>query len=151
MKLVELFENASVIEFNIVSNDELITRSNIEDNNIDLNKRLKYVNFDKNQFYITAEINSKIIGIAILQINPYNRHVLWVPGISVDQFYKNQKIATQLIDKIFQYATEHNLIVDPSTYTEEGELYLKHIFDRLNNQKKQIFFNKKSKNNVDYH
>ena len=88
--------------------------------------------FCRGEFYFAVTKNeSTITGIAELQINPYDETNLWIKHISVDPEFQNQGNSKTLLTEIFAFAKEKGLSLTVSTYSEQGEKFLKQTIDQL--------------------
>lgn len=92
---------------------------------------------DKEIIWLALDKN-KIIGVAQMQINPNNKNMLWVKGISVHPDHKGKgikgegkSVASQLIQRVFEYAKEQHKTLKNSSYSDEGLPYLPDVFAKM--------------------
>ncbi len=126
---INIVENNGInISYEILSPDEMWLRIRKDKT---IFHRIKYLIASeiKNEILIVALINNKIVGISGMQINPYNNNEIWVKYVSVDKDYQNQGIGRKLIELTYDYSKHNNYEVILSSFTNDGELKLKHITD----------------------
>ena len=94
--------------------------------------RIKYVfpNYS-DQDYICVFHKNIIVGSLVMGINSEGENVIY--GISVDHKYRNQGIAKAMIDEFFSYSHMQKIHVSVSSYTEDGEKYLKKYIENKQN------------------
>lgn len=80
---------------------------------------------------IVYRVDGEIAGAAGIWPNPYDKDVLWMPFISVRQEFKNKGIGTALAKAVADYAKKEGKILSVSSFSDEGHLYLKKVFERL--------------------
>lgn len=139
MRLIDLCEAKIIISDVTVMTDRQINNY-INDTyrvNKDVYDRLKYfhpgnVFQEETHFVVTA--NKKIVGVGGVQVNPYNKEQLWLKHVSVDPKFEGKGIARKIIESIYKWATEHNLKVAPSTYSQKGASTIKSTIDRMGAQ-----------------
>lgn len=134
--LINIVENAQTkLTFGVMNGPQTIDF--IEEHDPDLwdNKRIRYLVFSeaKHETHITAFMGEKIVGMAGLQVNPYNNQELWIKFVSVDPDYQGQGIARQLLGKVYEYAHEKHKNLKSSSFTDDGER-LRHIHSELQKQ-----------------
>lgn len=115
--------------------------------NRDVFQRIKYLHTSEyhRETHLVILYGKKIVAMAGLQINPYNTNMLWIKHISVDENYRQNGLATQLIKGCFEYAQTHNLILKNSSYSEMGEQYIHKIFDRVKELYPNVKFEEQDK------
>lgn len=111
------------------ANKDLFTEKQVGDRKV---RRLHYLNPSdaRNQTHVVLYLDKRIVGIAGLQVNPYNTEQLWVQHVSVEEAHRGAGYAGKIIDAVYAYAVEHGKRVTPSSFTELGQR-LKHIFDKF--------------------
>lgn len=111
------------------ANKDLFTTKQVGDRKV---RRLHYLNHDdaRHQTHVVGYLGDRIVGIAGLQVNPYNTDNLWVQHVSVEDGHRGNGFAAKLIEASYAYAVEKKLKVEPSAFSLLGQR-LKHIFDRL--------------------
>jgi GNAT superfamily N-acetyltransferase len=112
----------------------------------DLCQRIKYFHMndlgynETDSIFIVAKIDDYIVGLG--KIRPFHHNSQdrinhkpheWISTnyISVDPNFQHQGIGTQINEKIFEYASENNLKLKSSGYSEDGANYLKELNYRL--------------------
>lgn len=137
MRLIEM----SVGPVTFMTGDELeqyITKTQYTTNN-DVFDRLKYLfpsEIGREDHFVVLD-NGKIIASLAIQVNPYDEDQLWLKHVVVDENYRNQGLATKLIDALFKYLQKTNLELVRSTPTEQGQKYIQPIMQRY----KQLYPN----------
>jgi ribosomal protein S18 acetylase RimI-like enzyme len=125
-----------------------ITRSQLlnyvsQAENADICKRIKYLGldgWDHDQFYFIAQqANGKILGAITLQENPYDKSILWIQGVAVDEDFRRRGLATLLLRQAFALARSSGYCLEFSSYSELGEKYLPRAIARLKNEFSEIF------------
>jgi GNAT superfamily N-acetyltransferase len=86
-------------------------------------------------FFCAIEGENKIVGILKLKTGgfasmSYPEYKNWISSCSVDKDYQGQGIARKLVEMMFHFATEKNINILTSGYTDEGFKKLKHVFKR---------------------
>lgn len=95
--------------------------------------RIKYLHpseVDREE-HIIYEVKGKVVGDLGLQVNPYEKDKYWLKHISVDPKFKNQGIATKLIDAMFKKAEKEKMGIQRSSPSEEGKKYLTDLMNRM--------------------
>lgn len=82
------------------------------------------------KLYPKVTIGNEIAGLAELEQDPNNNTNYWIKFVSVDPKFQGRGYASLLIKKIFEFAKENNYSLEPSFYSEEGELKLKKVMDK---------------------
>jgi len=107
--------------------------SRVKDENI--SQRIKYLYYSwsavGSEHYIYAKDNGETIGVACLQLSPYEKNVVWIKFVSIDERYRRMGIATEIIERIFAYAQEKDLILEPSSYSKMGSQYLPKVMKKV--------------------
>jgi len=65
-----------------------------------------------------------------VQVNPYNKSQLWLKHVTVDPVYRNQKIATLMIDSLFKYLASTSYELVRSSPSEMGQSFIQPIMQR---------------------
>lgn len=106
--------------------------------NKDVFNKIKYlqapgINFRNlpDKLFCYVLIDRKIIGCSGIEVNPDKINMIWITFVSVDPKYTGRGFARKMIEEIYKYAVENNLVVKPSSFTEDGQR-LKHIFVDMN-------------------
>ncbi len=94
------------------------------------------------KFYPVIEINNEIVGLAELQKNPYEENTYWVKFMAVDPLYQGNRYASQLVEKIFEFAKEKQATLEASSYSEEGWSKLKPVFSKISKETNVIWVDK---------
>lgn len=129
----------------VLTADQLYQRTREERSNRDLFaertvngarvKRLHYLcigEYNK-QVHVVLSLGQRIVGIAGLQINPYDTDMYWVQHVSVEAKHRGKGYARMLIEAIYSHAIEQGKVVSPSSFSQLGQR-LKPIFARLDQQ-----------------
>jgi len=85
----------------------------------------------ENKVYSIVKNKGEIVALGELEKNPYNLKAYWIKFLSVDPKYQGKGYASILAEEIFKFAKEKNIILESSSYTEEGEQKLKALFNKL--------------------
>lgn len=80
---------------------------------------------------IVVRVDGVVAGVAGIWPNPFDDRVLWMPFLSVRPEFKKQGIGTALAHAAAEYARKKEKVLHVSSYSQEGLLYLKRVFDRL--------------------
>lgn len=80
-----------------------------------------------NELSFTFFTDNEIIAMSALEKSPYSyeKNVYWIKHVSTNPKYQNQGFAKKLIDKMMHFAKDKNVILKPSTYTDNGLKFLK--------------------------
>lgn len=81
-------------------------------------------------FFPIIMIDDTIVGLAELEQDPNDQNNFWIKFVSVDPQFQNRGYATQLIKKIFEFAKERGCSLEPSFYSDEGNVKLKKVLER---------------------
>lgn len=107
---------------------------------VGLRDRIKYLSQSSHrqtqETNAVFRIDGYIVGVAGLWPNPNDPNVLWLPFLSVDPEFKHMGIGTMLAHTVADYAVSQGKILQLSSYTLEGRMYLKRVFLRLIAEKK---------------
>lgn len=144
-------EQSNEIEYKILTGSEMLEYFKSDESVL---KRIKYLTYSeiKKEIHIVAFIENYVIGVAGLEINPYNNKQIWAKHISVDPLYSGRGIGRKLTELVYQYSKDYNFKLILSSFSDEGEQKLKHITQELsesylqNNETKFWF-----KNNFLFH
>ena len=76
----------------------------------------------KNCVFPVVKKGDLIVGLAEVEKSPYKgqENVVWVKFISIDPKYQGRGYASKLLDSIFRYAKDNNLVLEISVYSLEG-------------------------------
>jgi GNAT superfamily N-acetyltransferase len=91
-----------------------------------------YVNVDNTIFFGIFE-NDIMVGLSRIYLNDINKskNIWWLTYLCIDPIYEGKGYATQLADYIFKYFKQNNYTFETSSYTEQGFIKLKPLFNRL--------------------
>lgn len=105
--------------------------------NADVFTRLKYLShstlrndMQERALVITTPENT-VIAAASLQPSPYEPRRLWVLGVSVDARHRRQGHATTLLRGIFAHAAACDMVVEFSSFSDDGQAYLAPVIPRI--------------------
>lgn len=106
-------------------------------------KYLSSDDFNSNEvrFFIIKE-NDLVVGLAHIRKSPYTENTWWLSYLSIDKDYQNKGYASKLTDYIFKWFNKNNLNFETSSYTEEGMIKLKPLFNKLAQKYKVKFIDK---------
>lgn len=119
-----------IFQIEHLTQQELVQKINYERVNRNVRERIKYTSTQRDEFYIAAIKNTKIIGLVSLQFNPYKENTIWSMGIGVDERYRNKGVASGLLKELYHFCSVNNYTLERSTPTTDGEKYLSTIHDR---------------------
>ncbi len=138
-------KTSAAVSITVLTADQLYQRTRDEKVNRDLfaertvdgvkKRRLHYLcigEYDK-QVHVVLSLGQRIVGIAGLQINPYDTDIYWVQHVSVEENHRGFGYARMLIEAIYAHAVEQGKVVSPSSFSTLGQR-LKPIFSRLDEQ-----------------
>ena len=101
------------------------------------NKVFKYYQYSdfqqepKNVFFFGLEYDNKLISLAHIRKNPRIENTYWLTYLCVDQIYEGKGYASILAEHIFKWYKQNNLQFESSSYTEQGYIKLKPLFNKL--------------------
>jgi hypothetical protein len=107
-------------------------------------KKVKYMyprdgigwNSKPNQFtrYFIFSKNGLIVAAGTVQQSPHEgqENIVWVTQISVSPDYKNQGLATVIVDYILKFCKKMKKEIHLSSWEPEGRAYLRKVFVKLN-------------------
>jgi RimJ/RimL family protein N-acetyltransferase len=120
-----------VVRIAHMNSNQLHTQIGVHRENRKFWDRIKYVSTQAGEFYITAVVGERIVGVISLQFNPHNPNQVWVMGVSVDPQFQNQGIAGMLVRELFAWASGLNHEISLSSMTDQGKQYLSALIQRL--------------------
>ncbi|MBS1990993.1 MAG: GNAT family N-acetyltransferase [Cyanobacteria bacterium SZAS LIN-3] len=96
-------------------------------------KRLHYLSPGEyhRQTHFVLSLKSRIVAIGSIQANPHAEGTFWIQQISVESKHQGKGFARLVMEAIYEYAVERNLIVSHSSFSRDGQR-LKHIALELN-------------------
>lgn len=111
----------------------LVTRAR---GNADVFTRLKYLDSsarrdDSQSQFVITDSKDKIIAAASIQRAPNDPARIWILGVSVDAAARGQGHATALLRSIFAHAAKRQLVVEGSTFSDDGLAYLAPMMARI--------------------
>ena len=121
----------AMVRIEHMTSNQLHTHIGVHRENRKFWDRIKYVSTRGSEFYITAVVGERIVGVTSLQINPYNRSQVWVMGVSVDPQFQNQGIAGRMLRELFVWAEHTQHEISLSSFTDQGQQYLVGVLSRL--------------------
>lgn len=73
--------------------------------------------------YIVMYNKNNIIGIIRLGLNIYikSHKQLWISYFSIDEKYQGKGLSHKMLEALFQYSKENNIVLEGSTRTEKGK------------------------------
>lgn len=101
------------------------------------NKAFKYYQYsdyqvDSNNVYFMAlEVDNIIVALAHIRKSKYIENTFFLSYLCVDPLYEGMGYASQLANNMFQWFKENNLQFESSSYTEQGFVKLKPLFNKL--------------------
>ena len=137
-----------MLKYRIFEGNELYDNFVKKENNYsteglkDLKNRIHYFDGnctpwnDKSKFYFLCMLDgNKIVGMIKFKVGgsyslEYPKYNNWVSFVSVDKEYRNRGIAKQLIEKLFKFANDNNYSILQSSYSEDGNKYIKKHFGK---------------------
>ena len=77
---------------------------------------------DDYKFPIIKE-NDLIVGLSGLQTSPYEgqENIVWVKFVSIDPKFRNRGYGKMLVEDIFKYAEENNLVLQLSSFVNRND------------------------------
>lgn len=102
----------------------------------DLFDRIRYLHSSemfREYHFVCHTMDDYVVGDLGLQQSPYKAEedVLWLKHVSVDTNYRQRGIATRLLEASIRHAHEARKVLQLSSYSEDGKLYLKPLIARL--------------------
>ena len=101
------------------------------------NKAFKYYMYDdykhepENVYFLGLMVDDKLVALAHLRKSPYIENTYWLSYLCVDPLYEGKGYASILAENMFQWFKEKNLQFESSSYTEQGFIKLKPLFNKL--------------------
>lgn len=89
-----------------------------------------YSFIDDVRFFICKSGN-EIVGVAHIRKSPYVDKQWWLSYLSIKEKSRNIGYASALSECIFKYFKDNNLIFETSSYSDDGFIKLKPLFNRL--------------------
>lgn len=91
-----------------------------------------YVNDNNTRFFGIFE-GDLMVGLALIFINQENtpKNIWWLRYLCIDPAYEGKGYASQLADYLFKYFKQHGYTFETSSYTDQGYVKLKPLFNRL--------------------
>jgi predicted GNAT family acetyltransferase len=137
MKILKLLESSAnyKVEF-MAHGGEFYSKyysRELYNKNHDMFDRIKYMNpreLEKESVYYITD-DDKVIAAANIQQSPSEPEVMWLKFVSVDNAYRQQGLATKLLNRIFEDFQNNGKILHLSSYTKMGEAYLKPLITRI--------------------
>lgn len=117
-------------EIKIIPGPEVV-RYYLEDET--LFDRIKYLHPNEvyHETHLFAFDGEHVVGDVGLQNNPYDDSEIWFKHVSVDSEHRNKGVATALIAKSVDYVLSQKKHLGLSSFSDEGELYIKKIFRQI--------------------
>lgn len=140
-----LSENSNSNGFRVFTADEFIKYLN-RDGEYDkrfLYKRdgghkvFKYFMYDdyridrRNVFFFGLVVDGIIVALAHIRKSNKSDDTYWLSYLCVDPEFEGLGYASKLADNMFQWFKEKNLTFETSSYTEQGMVKLKPLFNKL--------------------
>ena len=101
------------------------------------NKAFKYYQYSdyqkepENVYFMGLMLDNIIVALAHIFKSPYQENTYWLSYLCVDTQYEGKGYASILADNMFQWFKENNLQFETSSYTEQGFIKLKPLFNKL--------------------
>lgn len=83
--------------------------------------------------YLVAKEAGEVVGVICFKDRIIGDDLAFGIGF-VESKLKNQGVAKQMIDHLFKLAKEQKRKIRPGTYTDNGEMYIHKVFDKLSTQ-----------------
>lgn len=93
-------------------------------------------------YFFGLEVNDIIVALAHIRRSPRLEKTYWLSYLCVDPEFEGNGYASQLSEYIFKWFKEHNLQFESSSYTEDGFIKLKPLFNKLANKYSVPFIDK---------
>jgi hypothetical protein len=95
-------------------------------------------------YFFTLEKENKIIGLAHIRKSPYLEKTYWLSYLSILKEFENMNYATKLSDYLFNWFSDNELQFETSSYSNEGFVKLKPLFNRLSKKYNVSFIDKET-------
>ncbi len=82
-------------------------------------------------FYPLVREGEVVVGLAELEESPYRENTYWISFMSIDPKFQEKGYSKRLVEETMRFAKERGIIVQRSTYTEQGEERLKHNLEGM--------------------
>lgn len=86
---------------------------------------------DKEVYFFCLFYNDIIVSLAHIRKSPHIENTYWLSYLCTDPLYSSKGYASQLSEFMFKWFKKNNLQFETSSYTEEGMIALKPLFNRL--------------------
>lgn len=88
---------------------------------------------ENNTIFFGIFENDIMVGLVRIYLNDDNKeqNIWWLTYLCIDPEYSSKGYASKLADYIFKYFKDHNYTFETSSYTEEGFVKLKPLFNKL--------------------
>lgn len=81
--------------------------------------------------FFVIKVNDLIVGMAHIRKSANKENTWFLSHLSMDQLYTNKGYASQLSEYMFKWFKDNGITFETSSYTEEGYVKLKPLFNRL--------------------
>lgn len=82
--------------------------------------------------------DGKVLADAAVQESPYNAKELWIKHVQVAVPYQKQGFGRLLMEAIYRYASKYEYKLVHSSFTDDGEKYLKPIVAQLDQKYPEV-------------
>ncbi len=96
-------------------------------------------------FVIYSNSNdNEVVGIAHIRKNPYINNTHWLSYLSISPDYQNLGYASKLSEYIIKWFKQKDLQFETSSYSKQGFVKLKPLFNKLTNKYNVDFLDKET-------
>jgi len=90
-----------------------------------------YQNNTDDVYFMGLMVDNIIVALAHIFKSPYHKNTYSLSYLCVDPLYEGKGYASILADNMFQWFKENNVQFETSSYTEQGFIKLKPLFNKL--------------------
>ena len=84
-------------------------------------------------YFVQARLpqTNKVVGLLLLQVNPYNEKIIWLNYISVSERYKGQGIGKKMAQHMAEFLQDKPWLLERTVSSPEGLTTIRKTIDRL--------------------
>lgn len=86
---------------------------------------------DKEVYFFCLFYNNEIVSLAHIRKSPHIENTYWLSYLCTDPNFTNKGFASKLSEYMFKWFKQNNYTFESSSYTEQGYITLKPLFNKL--------------------
>lgn len=102
---------------------------------------MDFNDFDNVYFFVLYN-GENMVGLAHIRKSPYIDNTYWLSYLSILPKHENKGYASMLSNYIFKWYSDNGIQFETSSYSEQGLIKLKPLFNRLANKYNVSFIDK---------